>query len=138
MENAHKVPSWVKFLPIVLAVSGITLAFLFYGYWKSMPAKIAVAFRPLYLLFFKKWYFDELYESIFVRPAVRIGEYLWQRGDKGTIDGFGPDGMSAFVYRLSGVCSRIQTGFVFHYAFVMLIGVVVFVTWYFFRFEGLG
>ena len=136
MENAHHVPSWVKLLPIVMATSGITLAFLFYGYLKSMPAKISAAFRPVYLLFLNKWYFDELYDVIFVRPAVRIGAYLWQRGDKDTIDGFGPDGMSALVYRLSGICSRIQTGFVFHYAFAMLIGVVVFVTWYYFRFEG--
>ena len=59
-------------------------------------------FRPLCLLFFNKWYFDELYDAVFVRPAVRIGTYLWRRGDQDTIDGFGPDGMSAFVYRLSG------------------------------------
>ena len=61
---------------------------------------------------------------VFVRPAVRIGRMLWQRGDRDTIDGFGPDGLSALVHRLSGVFSRLQTGFVFHYAFAMLIGVV--------------
>ena len=101
-----------------------------------MPARIVVMFRPIYLLFFNKWYFDELYNAIFVRQAVRIGAYLWHRGDKDIIDGFGPDGLSAFVYRLSGVCSRIQSGFVFHYAFAMLIGVVVMVTWYYFRVKG--
>jgi NADH-quinone oxidoreductase subunit L len=101
-----------------------------------MPARIAAIFRPIYLLFYNKWYFDELYDAIFVRPAVRFGAYLWQRGDRDTIDGFGPDGMSAFIYRLSGMCSRVQTGFVFHYAFAMLIGVVVLVSWYYLRFKG--
>ena len=136
MEDAHHVPSWVKLLPIVLASSGVALAVLFYAYWTSMPARIAAIFRPVYLLFYNKWYFDELYDAIFVRPAVRFGAYLWQRGDRDTIDGFGPDGMSAFIYRLSGMCSRVQTGFVFHYAFAMLIGVVVLVSWYYLRFKG--
>ena len=136
MENAHHVPKWVKTLPVVLATAGVGFAVLFYGYLTSMPAKIAALLRPLYLLFFNKWYFDELYDAVFVRPAVLIGTYLWRRGDQDTIDGFGPDGMSALVYRLSGVFSRVQTGFVFHYAFAMLIGVVVMVTWYYFRFIG--
>ena len=136
MENAHHAPTWVKILPVVLATAGVGFAVLFYGFLTSIPARVAAMLRPLYLLFFNKWYFDELYDSIFVRPAVRIGTYLWRRGDQDTIDGFGPDGMSALVYRLSGVFSRIQTGFVFHYAFAMLIGVVVMVTWYYFRFMG--
>src|SRR6056300_1346153 len=136
MEDAHHVPTWVKLLPIVLASSGVGLAVLFYAYWTSMPARIAAIFRPIYLLFYNKWYFDELYDAIFVRPAVRFGAYLWQRGDRDTIDGFGPEGMSAFIYRLSGMCSRVQTGFVFHYAFAMLIGVVVLVSWYYLRFKG--
>jgi len=136
MENAHHVPTWVKLLPIVLASSGVFLAVLFYVVWTDMPAKISQWFRPVHALFFNKWYFDELYDAVFVRPAVRIGRTLWQRGDRDTIDGFGPDGLSAFVYRLSGACSRLQTGFVFHYAFAMLIGVVVLVSWYYFRFKG--
>jgi NADH-quinone oxidoreductase subunit L len=136
MENAHHVPTWVKLLPIVLASSGVVLAVLFYVVWTDMPAKISQWFRPVHALFFNKWYFDELYDAVFVRPAVRIGRTLWQRGDRDTIDGFGPDGLSAFVYRLSGACSRLQTGFVFHYAFAMLIGVVVLVSWYYFRFKG--
>ncbi len=136
MENAHYVPTWVKLLPIVLASSGVILAVLFYAVWTDMPAHIAKAFRPIYLFFYNKWYFDELYDAIFVRPSVRFGAYLWQRGDKGVIDHFGPDGLSAIVYRMSARASRIQTGFVFHYAFAMLIGVVVLVSWYYFRFKG--
>jgi len=136
MEAAHHVPTWVKLLPIGLAFGGVLLAVLLYGVMPGMPAKIASAFRPVHLLFLNKWYFDEIYDAIFVRPAVRFGQLLWQRGDKDTIDGFGPDGMSGFVYRVSGFCARLQTGFVFHYAFAMLIGVVVLVSWYYLRFGG--
>ena len=136
MENAHHVPNWVKLLPIALAASGVALAVLFYSVMTSMPAWFSTIFRPIHQLFYNKWYFDELYDAIFVKPAVRLGAMLWQRGDRDTIDGFGPDGMSALVYRVSGFCSRIQTGFVFHYAFAMLIGVVVLVSWYYFRFKG--
>ena len=138
MEGAHHVPTWVKLLPVLLAASGVVLAVLFYVVLPDMPRRVAAAFRPIYLFFFNKWYFDELYDRIFVGPAVRFGALLWQRGDKDTIDGFGPDGMSALVYRISGYCARIQTGFVFHYAFAMLIGVVIFVTWYYLRIRGVG
>ncbi|ADE38395.1 NADH-quinone oxidoreductase subunit L [Candidatus Puniceispirillum marinum] len=137
MENAHHVPSWVKLLPIVLASSGVLLAVLFYAVFTDMPARMAKAFSPLYALFFNKWYFDEIYDALLVKPAVRIGAILWQRGDRDTIDGFGPDGMSGLVLRISGFCSRIQSGFVFHYAFAMLIGVVVLVSWYYFRLKGI-
>jgi NADH-quinone oxidoreductase subunit L len=134
MENAHHVPVWVKMLPIVLAASGVILAVICYVFFTGLPARIAGLFRPLYMFFFNKWYFDELYDLIFVKPALRIGHFFWVRGDRDTIDGFGPDGMSALVYRISGACSRIQTGFVFHYAFAMLIGVVVLISWYVLRF----
>ena len=137
MENAHHVPTWVKLLPIVLATSGVLLAVLFYAMLTDMPARIAKAFSPLHALFFNKWYFDEIYDATLVKPAVRIGAILWQRGDRDTIDGFGPDGMSGLVLRISGFCSRIQSGFVFHYAFAMLIGVVVLVSWYYLRLRGI-
>ena len=101
------------------------------------PAKAARALSPVHAFFFNKWYFDELYDIIFVRSAVRIGAFLWQRGDRDTIDGFGPDGLSGLVVRVSAAASRLQSGFVFHYAFAMLIGVVVLVTWYYLRFGGM-
>ena len=130
IENAHHVPKWVKLLPIVLAASGVLLAVLCYAVWTGIPAKTAHALRPVHAFFFNKWYFDELYDIIFVRPAVRIGAFLWERGDRDTIDGFGPDGLSGLVVRVSAAASRLQSGFVFHYAFAMLIGVVVITTWY--------
>ena len=137
MEHAHHVPTWVKLLPVLLATSGVLLAVLCYAIWTNIPSAAVRLFAPIHRFFFNKWYFDELYDAIFVRPAVRIGSFLWLRGDRDTIDGFGPDGMSAIVMRVSAMASRLQSGFVFHYAFAMLIGVVVLVTWYYFRFGGL-
>ena len=137
MEYAHHVPTWVKLLPVLLATSGVLLAVLCYAIWTDIPSVAARLFAPIHRFFFNKWYFDELYDAIFVRPAVRIGSFLWLRGDRDTIDGFGPDGMSAMVMRVSAMAARLQSGFVFHYAFAMLIGVVVLVTWYYFRFGGL-
>ena len=137
MEHAHHVPTWVKLLPVLLATSGVLLAVLCYAIWTDIPSVAARLFAPIHRFFFNKWYFDELYDAIFVRPAVRIGSFLWLRGDRDTIDGFGPDGMSAMVMRVSAMATRLQSGFVFHYAFAMLIGVVVLVTWYYFRFGGL-
>ena len=137
MEHAHHVPTWVKLLPVLLATSGVLLAVLCYAIWTDIPSIAARLFAPIHRFFFNKWYFDELYDAIFVRPAVRIGSFLWLRGDRDTIDGFGPDGMSAMVMRVSAMAARLQSGFVFHYAFAMLIGVVVLVTWYYFRFGGL-
>ena len=137
MENAHHVPTWVKLFPIVLAASGVVLAVLCYGVFTGLPARVARLFSPIHALFFNKWYFDELYDLLFVRPAVRFGAFLWQRGDRDTIDGLGPDGLSGLVVRVSAAAARLQSGFVFHYAFAMLIGVVVLVTWYVLRFGGM-
>ncbi|MEL0188219.1 MAG: proton-conducting transporter membrane subunit, partial [Alphaproteobacteria bacterium] len=137
MEHAHHVPTWVKLLPVVLATSGVVLAVLCYSVWTGVPAATVRAFRPVHAFFFNKWYFDELYDAIFVRPAVRIGAFLWQKGDRDTIDGLGPDGLSGLVMRVSAAAARLQSGFVFHYAFAMLIGVVALVTWYYLRFGGM-
>jgi NADH-quinone oxidoreductase subunit L len=113
------------------------LAVLCYSVWTGLPAATVRVFRPVHAFFFNKWYFDELYDAIFVRPAVRIGAFLWERGDRDTIDGLGPDGLSGLVVRVSAAASRLQSGFVFHYAFAMLIGVVALVTWYYLRFGGM-
>jgi len=136
MEEAHHVPTWVKLLPIFLALSGVVLAYILYQFTTGIPALIAEKLSGLYRFLFNKWYFDELYDRIFVGPAVRIGRTLWVRGDKGTIDYFGPDGMSSFVQRLSRSLVQIQTGYVYHYAFAMMIGVVILLTWYYSGFGG--
>ena len=136
MEHAHHVPTWVKLLPIILAASGVALAYLAYSIMPSIPGKVAGMFKPVHNFFFNKWYFDELYDAIFVKPSVKIGALLWQRGDKDTIDGFGPDGITALVLRISQTASRLQSGYVYHYAFAMMIGIVVLLSWYFSGFGG--
>ena len=130
IEAAHHVPTWVKLLPIVLAVSGIALAFVMYSLRTDLPAALARRFRPLYLFVLNKWYFDELFDALFVRPARVLGRGLWKGGDGSLIDGVGPDGLAAATRDIARRASRLQSGYVYHYAFAMLIGVVVLATWY--------
>ena len=136
MEAAHHVPTWVKLLPIGLASAGVVGAYIAYVRLPWLPVSLAGRTGALYQFLFNKWYFDELYDRIFVKPAVRFGQLLWTRGDKGVIDHYGPDGLSAAVARLSGRLVQLQTGYVYHYAFAMMIGVVVLLTWYFSGFGG--
>ena len=136
MEAAHHVPTWVKLLPIGLASAGVVGAYIAYVRLPWLPVSLAGRTGALYQFLFNKWYFDELYDRIFVKPAVRCGKLLWIRGDKGVIDHYGPDGLSAAVTRLSGRLVKLQTGYVYHYAFAMMIGVVVLLTWYFSGFGG--
>ncbi len=136
MEAAHHVPTWVKLLPIGLASAGVVGAYIAYVRLPWLPVSLVGRTGALYQFLFNKWYFDELYDRIFVKPAVRCGQLLWTRGDKGVIDHYGPDGLSAAVARLSGRLIQLQTGYVYHYAFAMMIGVVVLLTWYFSGFGG--
>ena len=136
MEGAHHVPKWVKWLPVWLASAGVIGAYIAYMFMPSLPARTVSAFWSVHQFFFNKWYFDELYDAIFVKPSVKLGAILWQRGDKDTIDGLGPDGISAAIFRMSGRLSQLQTGYVYHYAFAMMIGVVVLLSWYFSGFGG--
>ena len=95
-----------------------------------MPQKLAAMHWPVYQFLLNKWYFDELYDFLFVRPAMWLGRFLWKKGDGAVIDGLGPDGVSARVGDVTRGVVRLQTGFVYHYAFAMLIGVAAFVSWF--------
>ncbi|MEQ8967170.1 MAG: NADH-quinone oxidoreductase subunit L [Azospirillaceae bacterium] len=130
IEAAHHVPLWVKLLPLVMALSGIGLAWLFYIRRPGLPAVVTTAFAPINRLFFRKWYFDEIYNAIFVRTAFAWGNGLWKGGDMAVIDGLGPDGLARTARGIARRAGRLQTGYVYHYAFAMLIGVVVLVSWY--------
>ena len=130
IEAAHHVPKWVKVLPLLMGLSGIGLAYYFYMFRPDLPGRIAATFRPLYLFLLNKWYFDELFDRIFVQPARYLGYGFWKAGDGALIDGVGPDGVAAATRDLSRRTSRLQSGYVYHYAFAMLIGVVVLVTLY--------
>ncbi|CUW40647.1 NADH-quinone oxidoreductase subunit L [Magnetospirillum sp. XM-1] len=133
LENAHHVPSWVALLPTVVAVSGIALAYLFYVFAPGLPVALANAFQGVYQFLLNKWYFDELYDRIFVKPAFKLGRGLWQGGDGALIDGVGPDGVAAATRAVAAKVARAQSGYLYHYAYAMLIGVAAFVTWYIFN-----
>ncbi len=130
IEAAHHAPFWVKVLPLVVGLVGIALAWVMYIAKPGLADSVATALRPLYLLSYNKWYFDEIYDRIFVRPAFVLGRALWKSGDGAVIDGVGPDGIADATLRLSRRASALQSGYLYHYAFAMLIGVVVFVTGY--------
>ena len=126
---AHYVPLWVKFLPIFLAILGILCAYLFYILNPNLPKIFSKKFSPIYNLFFNKWYFDELYDYLFVKSFIKFGNYFWKKGDEGTIDRFGPNGISKLIKNISSKSIIIQSGYIYHYAFAMLIGLVVLITW---------
>ena len=130
IHHIHDVPFWVKASPFVVMVLGFLLAFLFYIRDTSLPQKLAAMNWPVYQFLLNKWYFDELYWLIFTRPAMWLGRFLWKKGDGFVIDGMGPDGVSARIIDVTRGVVRLQTGYVYHYAFAMLIGVAALVSWF--------
>ncbi|MES2729663.1 MAG: NADH-quinone oxidoreductase subunit L [Pseudomonadota bacterium] len=135
---AHHVPSWVKLLPIFVAIMGIIVAYVYYIWQKDLPEKTVRAFRPLHRLFYNKWYFDELYDALFVKTAQRIGQAFWLYGDRDLIDGYGPNGVASVSKRIGTWLSAFQSGFVSQYAFVMVAGVITLLLWLAFRGSLLG
>jgi NADH-quinone oxidoreductase subunit L len=132
LHDMHEVPTWVKLSPFVAMVLGFALSWLFYVKNPALPVALAKSQPLLYRFLLNKWYFDELYDFLFVRPAKAIGRFLWKKGDGAVIDGLGPDGISARVVDVTQAVVRLQTGYIYHYAFAMLMGVALFVTWYMF------
>jgi NADH-quinone oxidoreductase subunit L len=136
LEAAHHIPLAARILPLVLGLAGIAVAYVTYILRPEWPAQVAAQLRPLYVFLVHKWYFDELYELLFVRPAKWLGYRLWRGGDGYVIDGFGPDGVAATTVDIARRATRLQTGYLYHYAFAMLIGVAALVTWYMFIMRG--
>ena len=130
IEAAHHVPMWVKITPVAVAVFGIVMAYVFYQWKTEWPARCAKAFGALYRLVFNKYYFDELYDRIFVRNAGVLGRFFFEFGDNRVIDGLGPNGVAQATQQASGRVAPMQTGFLFHYAFVMVTAVVAFLAWH--------
>ena len=133
LRLAHDVPLWVKLSPLGVGIAGIALAYLFYMARPDLPGRLASAFSGVYRFLLNKWYFDELYEAIFVRPAKALGFGLWKGGDGAIIDGLGPDGIASVSQAVARKAARLQSGYVYHYAFAMLIGVLLLISWYFLR-----
>ena len=133
MEAMHHLPVWAVYAPMAAWIVGLILALNSYVWRPGLPAAFVGHFRVLHDFLIHKWYFDELYDAIFVRPAFAVGRFLWKRGDVGTIDRFGPDGVSGLVAGASVAARRFQTGYVYTYALVMLIGVAGAASWLMFR-----
>ncbi len=129
MHEMHDVPAWVKYSPFVMMLAGFGLAWLFYIAKPHLPRDLAQSQPILYRFLLNKWYFDEIYDWLFVNPAKAIGRFLWKKGDGRVIDGLGPDGVAARVADIAAGATRLQTGYLYHYAFAMLIGLAAFVTW---------
>ena len=132
MEDMEHIPLAIGMLPTAMMVIGFLIAWLFYIRRPDLPVELARQHEVLYKFLLNKWYFDELYDAIFVRPVKWLGRLLWKGGDGWLIDGFGPDGVSARVLDVTRNVVRLQTGYLYHYAFAMLIGAAIFITWFMF------
>ncbi|BCA58485.1 NADH-quinone oxidoreductase subunit L [Sphingomonas sp. HMP6] len=129
MHAMHEVPLGVKLSATIAMLTGLVGAYIFYIRAPQAPVKLAETYRPVYLWLLNKWYFDELYDLLFVKPAFALGRLFWHRGDEQTIDRFGPNGVAWVVAQNARVAGKIQSGYVYTYAFVMLLGLTGAVTW---------
>ncbi|MGB6537804.1 MAG: NADH-quinone oxidoreductase subunit L [Xanthobacteraceae bacterium] len=131
-DGAEKLPFVLSILPTLMMIGGFLVAWEFHIRRPELPVELARQQQVLYKFLLNKWYFDEIYDFLFVRPTMRLGRLLWKGGDGFIIDGFGPDGISARVLDVTRNVVRLQTGYLYHYAFAMLIGVAAAITWFMF------
>jgi NADH-quinone oxidoreductase subunit L len=129
MHAMHDLPLIVSLAATIVMLGGLAVAYIAYIARPDIPARVTAAVRPLYLFLLNKWYWDELYNALFVRPAFAFGRRFWKTGDEGMIDRFGPNGMAALVARGSTIAVRFQSGYLYTYALVMLIGLSAAATW---------
>ncbi|MFN3388093.1 MAG: NADH-quinone oxidoreductase subunit L [Allosphingosinicella sp.] len=129
MHEIHEVPLWVKLSPAAVMILGFLIALQAYIRNTSIPARFTAQWGVLYRFLYNKWFFDEAYDRLFVRPAMALGRIFWKKGDEGTIDRFGPNGAAALVAGGNRLSTRFQTGYLYTYALVMLIGLAAAVTW---------
>ncbi|MFZ5719989.1 MAG: NADH-quinone oxidoreductase subunit L [Pseudomonadota bacterium] len=127
--EAHHAPAWVILAPLVASVLGLLVAAYMYIWREGLGAKLAANGGLLYAFLYNKWFFDELYQLTFVKGAKFLGDLFWKGGDQKIIDGLGPDGVSALSVKVGKGAGRLQSGYVYHYAFVMLLGVAGLLTY---------
>ncbi|MDD4615754.1 MAG: NADH-quinone oxidoreductase subunit L [Alphaproteobacteria bacterium] len=133
LSKAEHVGSLLKALPVMLAFGGLALSWLFYVARPEFPAIVSTAFGAFYRFVCRKFYFDDLYDFIFVRGARKLGGAFWRLGDDAIIDGCGPDGFAKASLRIARRVSALQSGYVYHYAFAMILGVTGLVTWFWYN-----
>jgi NADH-quinone oxidoreductase subunit L len=129
LHEAHYVPTWVKLSPFIAMLLGLGTAYWFYIVNPKLPKRLAESQRPLYLFLLNKWYFDEIYDFLFVQPAKGLGRLLWKRGDGNVIDGSINGVAMGFIPMLTRLAGKAQSGYIFTYAFFMVIGIAALVTW---------
>jgi len=129
MEEIHHAPLWVKLAPGFVMLAGFFIALQAYIRNTTIPARFVGQFGILYRLLYNKWFFDEIYNVLFVRPSLWLGRFFWKKGDEGTIDRFGPNGAAALVVGGNKLTARLQTGYLYTYALVMLLGLAAAATW---------
>ena len=127
LSNEHP-PFWFLILTPVLVISSIPVAYYLFVKNKNLPKQLANANKPLYQFLINKWYFDELYDFIIIRPSKKFGLFLWKFFDIKLIDGLGPDGISTFIKKCSLKANKFQSGFIYQYAFIMLLGFTALLT----------
>jgi NADH-quinone oxidoreductase subunit L len=130
LAKAHHVPEWVKLLPLVVAVAGLVLSYVFYVMRPTLPVAFARKLKGLYRFLLNKWFIDELYDALFVKPSLVLGRIFWKRGDEGTINRFGADGVAFASLRGGKGLSVLQSGFLYDYAFVMVLGLAMLIAWF--------
>jgi NADH-quinone oxidoreductase subunit L len=129
LEEREGIPVWAGVSPFVAMLLGLVIAWYMYIKSPETPKVLARQHRVLYEFLLNKWYFDELYDFLFVRSAKALGRFLWKQGDIGVIDTIGPNGVAARVVDVTNRVVRLQTGYLYHYAFAMLLGIAALVTW---------
>ncbi len=130
LHDAHDVPKWVKVSPFIAMSLGLALAYIFYIAKPDTPRRLAASQPALYQFLLNKWYFDEIYNFIFVRPTMWLGKTLWKRGDGSIIDGTINGIAMGFVPFMTSILGRWQSGYLFHYAFAMFLGLAAMITWF--------
>jgi NADH-quinone oxidoreductase subunit L len=131
IQAAHHVSPWIHWSPTFAALFGIGLAYLMYQSAKAWPEKLSQRFKGIYTFLYNKWYFDELYNRLFVNTSFKLGKTLWEEGDQEIIDGLGPNGASLLSVKGGRLLCYLQTGYVYHYAFAMIIGIVLMISYYY-------
>ena len=128
IEHLH-LPFWLLFSTPILVIIAIPFSYYIYIKNTDILARTKKLNEPLYNFLLNKWYFDELYDSIFVKPLKSLGIFLWKKGDQNTIDHYGPDGFAKIIKYFSNKAVKFQSGYIYDYAFVMLLGVSLLLTY---------
>jgi NADH-quinone oxidoreductase subunit L len=126
LHARHEVPLWVKLAPAICWISGLVFAIIFYLLAPSVPRRMAKNGGPMHSFLSHKWYFDEIYRFVFVKGMALLGDLFWKVGDKKIIDGVGPDGVTGVAKASAGGLSKLHTGYIYHYAFLVLVAAIVF------------